>query len=454
MHKIHEARWWLTWLVLPHLGCSSANFRPSDRAKAWLTETEVFVQDNYPERKLLMEAQDFQSSAIEEFLQQPVPLDIQIVIDNSASMAEEQNGLADKIEPLLSAISDSDWRINVITTDANDPQCSRAMIQKGDPLAGSKFQEAITAGTDGSGLERGILRAVQGIECDNNWLRSDSVLAVLIISDEDNCSLNGAYACQDNVDELTGQLLINRLMSTRTLGETARVYGIVFGENDPLNECRGNNNVATRFYTEVIERTQGVRGKICSNDYTSTLTSISQDLSSLLKDQFALAVEPHPDSLRVYLDGEPYEEFTVESRFVSLANRLGQGQTVTIDYTFGDKSAWKYIEIAREPDPSSIQIIIDGVPLGEDDFSFQSDSMFWVEIDRGIAMGSQLEMSYLERIPLKNTFPLKKRDIKNAIVTVDGEKATFWEAKSNGTVVFEQAPPAGSHIEISYKYID
>src|SRR5690606_41180852 len=38
-------------------------------------------------------------------------LDVLIVIDNSGSMAEEQNNLAGKLQPLLSYVQGADWQI-------------------------------------------------------------------------------------------------------------------------------------------------------------------------------------------------------------------------------------------------------------------------------------------------------------------------------------------------------
>ena len=66
-----------------------------------------------------------------------------------------------------------------------------------------------------SRLEQGAKRAVQGLTCDNNWLRNDSTVAVLIVSDEDNCSLTGgSFGCKE--EERDGRELFEKLSEIRS----------------------------------------------------------------------------------------------------------------------------------------------------------------------------------------------------------------------------------------------
>lgn len=124
-------------------------------------------------------------------------LDIMVVIDNSSSMAEEQENLSTKLNPLLEEVADSDWQIAVVTTDPTDT-CLRTLIKKGDANYYSKFRRAVTAGTGGTHIERGLLQAVRGLKgCSSgSWIRDDSALAILIVSDEDNCSVNGSKCAE------------------------------------------------------------------------------------------------------------------------------------------------------------------------------------------------------------------------------------------------------------------
>ena len=89
-------------------------------------------------------------------------LDILVVIDNSGSMEEEQRNLSSKLLPLLSYVSESDWKIGVVTTDKADG-CLRDVIRKNQQNPEFAFASAIRAGTNGSGIEAGIPQAVRAL---------------------------------------------------------------------------------------------------------------------------------------------------------------------------------------------------------------------------------------------------------------------------------------------------
>ena len=117
-------------------------------------------------------------------------LDILLVIDDSESMEEEQIGLASRLSDLLKYIEDSDWQIRIITTDDDDDNCLRT-----PPITAENkeiFQSIVNnLGTDGSGKEHAVQMAIRGLQgkCDETttpWLRENSVIAILIVTDEDH----------------------------------------------------------------------------------------------------------------------------------------------------------------------------------------------------------------------------------------------------------------------------
>lgn len=437
-------------LMIASGACKTTDFDVSNKAPVKVNEVEVFTQAEYPLKAFGVRTDDGRVAALENFKQEAIPLDILVVIDNSGSMAEEQAGLADKLQPLLSAVSDSSWRVNIINTDADDPQCSRALVVKGDPAGEAKFKAGIEAGTDGSGLERGILRSVQGLECNNDWLRNDSVVAVLIVSDEDNCSQGNGYRC-DDAKELNGELLLEKLAAIRSVGETARVYGVLFGPDDDISDCDGNNNVAAMYYDDVISKTKGVRGKICSNDYTETLETISTDLSGLLKNQFKLGEVPNEETVRVLIDEEPYEDFTLDGDTIVLADRLDQGQAISIDYLFGEQSGLSQLKLKNAPVPGSVRVIVDGEIL--DNVQLQMDSDISISFAEALVGAHEVSVSYQEKVELSQRFLLGYRNFTSVEVTVDGEPVTFQSDPINGYVTLEKVPAPGSEIIVSYEFL-
>jgi len=200
---------------------------------------------------------------------QPVELltnkvDILLVVDNSASMCEEQNQLGQALTALDARLSAQgiDWRIAVTTTDANagggqfvekpvPSELSLNCLESGiapntddchDLPAGVSFTSVLRhdvspdpqvraklircmalRGTDGSSFEQGLAATQLALSCGGPnaqsfgeccvdgiynptcspkaspaFLRPDAVLAVVIISDEDDCS----DPITDTVDDL------------------------------------------------------------------------------------------------------------------------------------------------------------------------------------------------------------------------------------------------------------
>jgi hypothetical protein len=157
-------------------------------------------------------------------------MDIIFVVDDSGSMAEEQQNLAVNFPKFVAKIdtfktksgSKLDWRIAVTTTARNvkykvtvpligqvsmnekgddgafrmKSECGskKRWIEKADPNASTQFQCLAKAGTGGSSLEMPLyatqLAVVDRIADGTNagFLRPDALLAVVILTDEDDCS--------------------------------------------------------------------------------------------------------------------------------------------------------------------------------------------------------------------------------------------------------------------------
>ena len=167
----------------------------------------------------------------------PKPADILFVVDNSGSMREEQQNLADNFDLFINQIAGAgDYRIAVVTTDqsnANEREglarfafsaeapffartvfdqsaCLSTSIPQGcfrgdDPAARvitsdalsvedqiSFFQSNVQVGTCGSGTEQG-LRAMESAlsmlgasECNTGFLRTDANLVIIFVSDEND----------------------------------------------------------------------------------------------------------------------------------------------------------------------------------------------------------------------------------------------------------------------------
>ncbi len=148
-------------------------------------------------------------------------VDLLFVIDNSFSMAGEQDNLIASFDGFIEGIQDylvdaNDFHVGVVTTDAyahNDPECRQlgALVtstQSGvcGPYAqgysymtvedelDQTFACAARVGTDGDVWEKPMAAALSAVslplneegECNDGFIRDDALLVLVLITDEDD----------------------------------------------------------------------------------------------------------------------------------------------------------------------------------------------------------------------------------------------------------------------------
>ncbi len=377
-------------------------------------------------------------------------LDILVVVDNSGSMTEEQANLSTKLSPLLQEVSQSDWRIGVVTTDTNDG-CLRALINKNDANPTAAFAQAVTAGIKGSGNERGIYQAVSALQgqcAGGSWLRSNSTLAVLIVSDEDNCSNGQGCTGADR----SGDYLLDYLASIRQVGVNARVYGLVWHASQTQDMCSTAYNRAD-IYSDVISRSQGDWGSICSNDYTDTLAKISTNISVILKNQFVLKFAPLVDQLEVFVNGQLMSSgYKVVGKVVEFDSAPTEGAEIRFSYKYRAKDPVARFTLMGAADSNGLEVFIDGNPVDAGNFQYDAATR---TIDFGTPpVGSEIKVVYRDGSALMDSF-MVPADIDVASLEVrvnqqlvDGGQYQY-DAK-NQWVKFNQAPVDGASIQISF----
>jgi hypothetical protein len=154
-------------------------------------------------------------------------IDILFVVDNSGSMAVNQSNLASNLPGFIDLISatPADFRIAVTSTDMDDPtQSGRFLAASGNPKILSRttpnlkdvFAANVKLGTHGSGFEHPLaaMEAALSAPLINNenagFLRSDALLGIVVVSDEDDCSypdhlvdeFGDDYPCYTKVDQM------------------------------------------------------------------------------------------------------------------------------------------------------------------------------------------------------------------------------------------------------------
>ncbi len=379
-------------------------------------------------------------------------LDILVVVDDSPSMAEEQANLSTKLAPLLSYVSDSNWRIAVNTTDPA-AGCMRAIINKGDANYQSAFASAVMPGIKGSGNERGILQAVNGLS-DNcmatPWLRPNSTLAVLIISDEDNCS-NGTQCGEDPWKH--GAYLTNYLASIRSVGTNARVYGLVWHASQARDQCSTAVHRAD-IYSSVITATGGKWGSVCSNNYTNTLSSISQDISIILKSQFALSYAPVPGSAVVHVNGQLRTSgYTITGNVIQFSTPPAVGASISVAYLHGATEMKKKFVLSQPAHNSGIEVMLDSAVADPSAYVFNA-AQNAIEFTNAPSCNS-VRVSYKKNVDLLSQFAIGSGAAPASVKAfVNGAQVSnFTVDYAQGLVKFAQAPAESSAIKIDYAKI-
>jgi hypothetical protein len=403
-------------------------------------------------------------------------VDILVVIDNSGSMAEEQTNLSTKLNELLVSIKDADWQVSVINTSPVVPAgvnmnnansegqetCVSTLIRKADTTAANDFAKAVQAGTTGNGNEQGIRQAVVGLRCPGKTIvRPLSTLAVLIVSDEDNCSLDGGDC--SGLPWSKESYLINYVENTlqRTVGKNAGFYGIV-APSKAL--CSTAGNPAPQYIRLFdYKSTAGVNyGNICDASYKTTLNRISDNIALQLDSAFELNNVPDAGTLSVKVTTTAGVVSTINPNDYTLTGKTlkfaagkepANGSTIEAIYKIGVKPMFSSVTLAEDPAAGTIAVKVNGAPLAPGTFTAAG---------RVISFATQPPANATVSIDYRQNTALIDR-VKLASVPVNGTLAvkvnnvainTFSFDAAQNVVVLGQFPLDGQKIDVAYTFVE
>jgi hypothetical protein len=323
------------------LGCSNSSFVSNTLAISEADESQEGVQYG-DTSEILSETPDLIEGLFlehEDSYVQTEPtlkkLDLSVIVDNSGSMKQEQVNLSTKLSVLLNHIDQSDWQLGVNSTDYRDRNTLKLLLSRNSTQSKStkikQFENAINAlGIKGSGNEMGIFMAANALSQD--WVRKDSYLAVLIVSDEDNCS--NARGCNSIDPRYNFHTYLAETMESlgRELKKTAKVYSI---HRRNQEECAKTAHFIGNEYNAIVDKTAGLSGSICSEDYTPVLQAISADLAVTMNLAFTLSQTPHDGKITVLVDGKKLEDgYELQDRSLIFAegSAPGAGQKIQVKY--------------------------------------------------------------------------------------------------------------------------
>lgn len=382
-------------------------------------------------------------------------LDLLVVVDNSTSMEEEQANLSTKLEALTSAIDDTNWQIGVVNMSSPCLRLGR-VIKRTDADRVEAFRAAASVGMNNNVVEKGYpiaIRALKG-ECNgrfNPWIREGSTVAVLIVSDEDNCgSNNGNNSCLldygKNATEMTQFLRDIRPV------EKGKLYGIHWIPND--RSCGSALGEAWK-YQEGITMTGGLAGSICDADYSSTLRSISTSVRRSVAKEFQLEALPDLRVMSLTVDGESITSgFTVQGNKLILDSDVSDGRVMlVVSYSSGGVPQFDKVRLSKVPDEPTMEVWVDGELLGPAAWTYDSAARELLFNQRP-AERADIKITYKEKVNWRNSFAVGRPDIvaESVSVRVNGIETSEWTFDRRvGSVNFSEPPAEGASIEIRYR---
>lgn len=438
--------------------CKTEVFRGTSRNAPAIPplQSRLFKQDSFEVRNLEVKQGTAGATGNELYnVTAKGVVDIVVVIDSSGSMAEEQANLASRMAPLLSAIKDSDWRIVVTTTDP-DSGCGKGPLSKGDFFVDARFKSYVSAGVDGTGVERPILQAVSALKGDcffgpGKWLRDGSTVAVVIVTDEDNCHIDvpNGYGCSGQAD-LAGSYLTNYLASIRKIATEARVYGIYWDPSQP--SCSGALKQAN-IVADVVKNTGGTSGSICDSDYTATLTKISTDVARILKADFTLKSLPDAGTFKMTVNGQPWTQMTQVGLVVHFTTNPPVNAAIQVNYVSGAAGVVSSsFSMPDQPAGGNISAMIAGQPAGVVTYDADQKKAVFAETPPS---GSVITLSYKMAAPLKKEFMIPANVDPQYIKVYVNDKvvpgSSYTYSGGNGGITFKTAPEESAVIKVEWR---
>lgn len=393
------------------------------------------------------------NNALERFQQNELGvLDVLLVVDNSNSMRQEQENLAARLAPLLSSINNTNWRIAITSTDPKDG-CVVRVIDRADQNQEQMFSEAILGlGTAGARNEVGFYQARAAIHCGNpQWRRAQANLAVIFVSDEDNCGRGnecGDYPESQSVAYLTGEIA-----KTHTLGKDAKIHGIVW---EPGTTCDVGGFEAN-LYAEAIRQSKGKMGSICDSDYSPILTEISKDMQATLKTQVQLQNVPITSTLKVTVNGADYTSFVqLADRTLTFTKAPPAGAVIVVTYQHMNGALLNEFELPRDlVDESTLVVNVNGQTMDAGGYTYDPQTRRVIFSSTPTA-NAQIVVEYKRQEKRWRDLVLTKDIAAETLkVTVNEQVTTdFVYDAAVKKVVFKTPPPDGARVVITYKGLE
>lgn len=249
---------------------------------------------------------------VDVFRQATAPkVDVLWVVDNSDSMVDEQQALADSfqdfykyMEQLVDPNSEEEvFHIGVISTDMHNPDHSGRLL--GDPKyitqntenAEEVFRRNVNVGIGGTGDEQGFNAAAAALSeplistYNAGFLQEDAHLFIIFVSDEDDNSFG----------EVKYYLRVLKNIKGKGNDGTVKMAAVVGDVPEVPYECRIEKDVEPgERYAELSENSGGISLSICEDNFAANLDQLGFSAAGL-KRYFSLSRRADPGTISVWI---------------------------------------------------------------------------------------------------------------------------------------------------------
>jgi hypothetical protein len=313
----------------------------TDAAGAFSAELVVITEELGEVRANLVSTVEEPGALVEEhFLVDDAPpsVDVLFVVDNSGSMFNDQQQLANNFANFIDEAGVGgglvDFHIGVTSTDVLSPDALEgrlvsppAVLDGNTPGLEATFADHVALGTDGAGLELGLEAMRLALSEPNlsganaGFHRAEAALSVIVVTDEDDA---GGLA-------ITGELFpeVSRSVESYVAFLSAVKGGVLSNTPVLFSSVSG----ATPRYQAMVDAFGGVHLDINGEDWGTQLGQLGAATFGLQR-AFTLANAAEPGSVVVEVDGQPTTAFSLEGDGdrVVLTDTPPAGAVITVRY--------------------------------------------------------------------------------------------------------------------------
>ncbi len=271
----------------------------------------------------------FEQTNTDTWTQSPTDqVDVLFVIDDSHSMTEEQAAVAAGFSSFVAQIESSatDFHLAAISTSFSYDNPARGVfmgepkvLTNATPDYAGLFRSRVLVGTSGSDKEKGLeaaayaLSPVMATGPNTGFLRRDAYLLLVFVSDENDCSDEGALgdqsavACYEHPELLVPvEQYVGFFRDLKERPEMIQV-GVIVG---PTEDKGCPDATVGLRYLQLQSMMGGLAGNICDADYSGILADLGLEATGVLT-SFLLSDGAQADTIAVFTQVEQQPEVEI-----------------------------------------------------------------------------------------------------------------------------------------------